>query len=267
MAEGLQHSIERDELRLHFQPIVGLSDNQLIGVEALVRWERPGVGLLGPADFLDASERTGQIVPLGQWVTQEACHTAADLEQLDSGPHSMSINLSARQLGEPGVVEMLQEAIKDNGCSPASIVIEVTETAAWGNLDEATTTLESIKALGVNLALDDFGTGYSTLAQLKQFPVDRIKIDQSFVSGLGVDADDTAIVASTISLAHSLGVQTVGEGVETEGQLAILRQLGCDFAQGFLLSRPLTPEQLHAWLPYNRLDSYSALAAGSAACT
>jgi PAS domain S-box-containing protein/diguanylate cyclase (GGDEF)-like protein len=248
LANDLRVGIETGQLRLLYQPIVELANHDVVGVEALVRWERPGYGLLNPSEFIDVAERTGQIVSLGAWVSAQACETAVRLARLGSGPHSMSINLSARQLMDPGVVTMLQCALADTGCDPASVVIEVTETALMQDMAGATATLEAIKALGVALALDDFGTGYSSLLYLKNFPVDRIKIDQSFIGGLGVDADDTAIVASTISLAHSVGVQAVAEGVETVDQLTLLRQMGCDFAQGFLFSAPLTLAELQRWL-------------------
>ena len=247
LANDLRRGIDRGEMRLLFQPIVELTNDHVVGVEALVRWERPGVGLLAPADFIDIAERTGQIVPLGAWVTEQACRTAVSLAQLGE-PHSMSINLSARQLGDPGVREMLRTALRDSGCPPSDVVIEVTETALMQDMGAATAALEAIKALGVTLALDDFGTGYSSLLYLKNFPLDRIKIDRSFVGGLGVDADDSAIVASTISLAHSVGVQVLAEGVETVDQLTLLRQMGCDFAQGHLFSRPLALGQLQRWL-------------------
>jgi PAS domain S-box-containing protein/diguanylate cyclase (GGDEF)-like protein len=248
LANDLRVGIETGQLRLLYQPIVELANHDVVGVEALVRWERPGFGLLSPSEFIDAAERTGQIVSLGAWVSAQACQTAVRLAQLASAPHSMSINLSARQLMDPGVVGMLQCALADTGCDPASVIIEVTETALMQDMARATATLQAMKALGVALALDDFGTGYSSLLYLKNFPVDRIKIDQSFIGGLGVDADDTAIVASTISLAHSVGVQAVAEGVETVDQLTLLRQMGCDFAQGFLFSAPLTLAELQRWL-------------------
>ncbi|MCW2599206.1 MAG: hypothetical protein JWM02_1035 [Frankiales bacterium] len=249
LVSDLTRGIERDELRLLFQPIVELTDNHFVGVEALVRWERPGLGLLGPVDFIDHAEDTGEIVPLGAWVAQHACHAAAELALRGGGPHTVSINLSARQLSDPGVVQMLAEALQDTGCDPSLIDIEVTETALTSDLDAATATLEAIKALGVTLALDDFGTGYSSLLYLKHFPVDRIKIDMSFVRGLGTDVDDTTIVSSTIALAHRIGVRCVAEGVETVDQLALLQQMGCDFAQGYMFSRPITLEQLHQWVP------------------
>ena len=160
----------------------------------------------------------------------------------------MSVNLSARQLSDPGLVEMLRDAIADSGCAPSAIIVEVTETALTYDLGAATATLEAIKALGVGLDLDDFGTGYSSLLYLRHFPVDRIKIDRSFVAGLGSNSADTAIVASTIALAHSIGIAAIAEGVETAEQLAILRQMGCDFAQGYLFSRPVELAALTTWL-------------------
>jgi len=178
LANDLHRGIENDELRLHFQPIIELATNAVVGVEALVRWERPGVGLLGPVSFIEMAERTGQIVLLGAWVARHACAAAAGLAQRADGPGVVSINLSARQLSDPGLVDMLRHAITDSGCAPSAIVVEVTETALTYDLGAATATLEAIKALGVGLDLDDFGTGYSSLLYLKHFPVDRIKIDQ-----------------------------------------------------------------------------------------
>ena len=251
LANDLHRGIERGELRLHYQPIMQLRTNEVVGVEALVRWERPGVGLLNPVSFIDMAERTGQIVPLGVWVVRQACLAAANLARLPNGPRSVSINVSARQLSEPGLVAMLSEALRESGCAPSMIIVEVTETALTYDLDAATATLEAIKALGVGLDLDDFGTGYSSLLYLRHFPVDRIKIDQSFVAGLGSNHADTAIVASTIALAHSIGIQAVAEGVETTEQLKGLREMGCDFAQGFLLSRPMPLDALNDWLGHH----------------
>lgn len=265
LANDLHRGIENDELRLHFQPIIELATNAVVGVEALVRCERPGVGLLGPVSFIEMAERTGQIVLLGAWVARHACAAAADLARRADGPGVVSINLSARQLSDPGLVDMLRHAITDSRCAPSAIVVEVTETALTYDLGAATATLEAIKALGVGLDLDDFGTGYSSLLYLKHFPVDRIKIDRSFVAGLGSDSADTAIVASTIALAHSIGIQALAEGVETPDQLAILRQMGCDFAQGFLISRPVELEVLTAWLDQrvpDRVEPRSEVAAG-----
>lgn len=248
LSNDLHRGIADGELRLHFQPIVALATNDVVGVEALVRWERPGVGLLAPGSFIDVAERTGEIVALGAWVARHACLAAVELAQGAAAPRTVSINISARQLSDPGLVEMLSDALTGTGCPPSNIIVEVTETALLNDIGAATSVLEAIKALGVDLDLDDFGTGYSSLLYLKHFPVDRIKIDQSFVNGLGIDAADTAIVASTIALAHSVGLSAVAEGVETADQLALLRQMGCDFAQGYLLSRPLPLAELQTWL-------------------
>ncbi|WP_227425719.1 putative bifunctional diguanylate cyclase/phosphodiesterase [Pengzhenrongella sicca] len=248
LANDLHRGIQNDELRLHYQPIMDLASNDIVGMEALVRWERPGVGLLNPVSFIDVAERTGQIVQLGTWVARHACEIAAGLAPRPAGPRTVSINVSARQLSDPGLVEMLTTALRETGCPPSALVVEVTETALMDDLATAATTLDTIKELGVGLDLDDFGTGYSSLLYLKHFPVDRIKIDQSFVAGLGSNWADTAIVASTIALAHSIGILAVAEGVETPHQLEQLRAMGCDFAQGFLLSRPIPPEALTDWL-------------------
>ena len=255
LGADLHDGIANDELRLHYQPILDLSDDTVIGVEALVRWERPGVGLLSPASFIEVAERTGQIIALGAWVARTACRTAVDRQSPDGTPFSVSINVSGRQLGDPGLVEMLRTALRDAGCPPEALVVEITETALMDDLSAAAVTLDEIKAMGVRLDLDDFGTGYSSLVYLKHFPVDRIKIDQSFVAGLGTDYADTTIVASTIALAHAVGIRAVAEGVETSAQLALLRHMGCDYAQGYLLSRPLDADALTRWLTTRETDA------------
>jgi EAL domain-containing protein (putative c-di-GMP-specific phosphodiesterase class I)/GGDEF domain-containing protein len=248
LANELHHAIDHDELRLHYQPIMDLATNEVTGVEALVRWERPGLGLLTPAHFIDAAERTGQIVPLGNWVIAQACENAPSLGHHSHGPRTMSINVSARQLADPGLIATLRGAITSGGLAPFTIVIEVTESVLLDDLSGTAASLEAIKALEVGLDLDDFGTGYSSLQYLKNLPIDRIKVDRSFVAGLGTDATDTAIIASTIALAHSLGLRAIAEGVETDEQLTLLRGMGCDFAQGYLISRPTDLESLTAWL-------------------
>ena len=248
LANDLYHGIVHDELRLHFQPIMDLATNEVAGVEALVRWERPGVGLLSPVSFIEVAERTGQIVLLGTWVARNACLAAARLGRSTGGSRTVSINVSARQLSDPGLVQMLRQAVHDSGCAPSTVIVEVTESVLLRDLGAISATLDAIKALGIGLDLDDFGTGYSSLVHLKHFPVDRIKIDREFVSGLGARIADTAIVASTIALAHSVGVLAVAEGVETADQLELLQSMGCDFAQGYLISRPLDLDAFIAWL-------------------
>ncbi len=248
LASDLHHAIEQDELRLHYQPIMDLSTNEIAGVEALARWEHPGVGLIAPSDFIDAAERTGQIIPLGNWVVRTACNNALRLGSHSGGPRTMSINISARQLRDPNLITTLRDAMEDGKCAPSTIVIEVTESVLLHDLKTVAASLEAIKALDVGLDLDDFGTGYSSLQYLRNLPIDRLKVDQGFVAGLGVNGADTAIVASTIALAHALGLKAIAEGVETNEQLALLREMGCDFAQGYLLSRPADMESFTTWL-------------------
>ncbi len=248
LASDLHHAIEHDELRLHYQPIMDFATNEIAGVEALVRWERPGVGLLAPGEFIEAAERTGQIIPLGNWVVRTACNNALRLGSHSGGPRTMSINVSASQLRDPGLIATLGDAMVEGNCAPSTIVIEVTESVLLHDLKMVAASLEAIKELDVGLDLDDFGTGYSSLQYLRNLPIDRLKVDQGFVAGLGVNGADTAIVASTIALAHALGLRSIAEGVETTEQLALLREMGCDFAQGYLLSRPADMESITTWL-------------------
>ena len=248
LASELHYAIDHDELRLHYQPIMDFATNEITGVEALVRWERPGVGLLAPARFLDVAERTGQMVSLGDWVIRTACHNALRLGNHTGGPRTMSVNVSASQLQDPSLIVTLIEAMAEGKCAPSTIVIEVTESVLLHDLQAVAVSLEAIKALNIGLDLDDFGTGYSSLQYLRNLPIDRLKVDQGFVAGLGVSGADTAIVASTIALAHALGLRSIAEGVETIQQLTLLRELGCDFAQGYLISRPTDMEAFSAWL-------------------
>ena len=256
LGNDLHHGIVHGELRLHFQPIMDVATGKIAGVEALVRWDRPGVGLLSPVSFIEVAERTGHIVPLGAWVTHTACEMAVKLLAQDPCAPKVSINVSPRQLSDPGLVAMLSAALQETGCPPSALIIEITETALMSDLGAAAATLDVIKELGVGLDLDDFGTGYSSLVYLKLFPVDRIKIDQSFVAGLGSDYADTAIVASTIALAHSVGIEVVAEGVETPEQLELLREVGCDYVQGYLLSRPLETALLGSWLAAHQSGAF-----------
>ncbi len=264
LASDLRYAIEHEELRLHYQPIMDFATNEIAGVEALVRWERPGVGLLAPGSFIDVAERTGLIVSLGNWVVRTACNNALRLGSHSGGPRTMSINVSAGQLRDPGLITTLREAMVEGNCAPSTIVIEVTESVLLDDLDTVAASLAAIKALDVGLDLDDFGTGYSSLQYLRSLPIDRIKVDQGFVAGLGINGADTAIVASIIALAHALGLRSIAEGVETHEQLVLLREMGCDFAQGYLLSRPADMEAFTVWLDgYVPADVLPA--AGSAA--
>jgi diguanylate cyclase (GGDEF)-like protein/PAS domain S-box-containing protein len=244
-ASVLRRAIDREELRLHYQPVIGLKDGRLTGVEALVRWQHSKRGLLGPADFVPLAESSGAVVELGAWVLREACDQAARW-QAEGRELAVGINLSPRQMVGGQFLDLVGDVLKQTGARPDLLVLEVTESAVMDD-PGAAEVLQALRDLGAKLALDDFGTGYSSLTYLKRFPVDSIKIDRSFVAGLGRDPDDDAIVASVGSLARSVGKTVVAEGVETAAQLAILRGLRVDQAQGFLWSPPLPADQLEGW--------------------
>ena len=230
---ALHHALERAELRIHYQPIISLTTSRCIGAEALVRWEHPERGLVTPDDFIGLAEESGLSVPMGAWVLEEACRTVVRWHEQAgvSSPFSVSVNLSARQLAQTDVVQLVRSALETTGADPAMLGLEITESVLMG--ETSVETVAALKALGVKLSIDDFGTGYSSLGHLKRFPVDQVKVDRSFVDGLGTDPEDSAIVAAVVSLGHALGLEVVAEGVETERQLDELVRLGCDQAQGF----------------------------------
>ncbi len=236
----LHHALERDEFVLHYQPVVDLGTGRLNGMEALIRWNHPERGLVPPLAFIPAAEESGFIVEMGAWVLHEACRQAAEWP----APLHVAVNLSVRQLADDDIVATVAHALAISGLDPGRLVLEVTESALMANAESAVGYLIDLKHLGVQLAIDDFGTGYSSLVYLKRMPVDIIKIDRSFVDGLGTDPEDTAIVESVVSLAHAVGVKTVAEGVETQRQFDALCALGCDFGQGYLWSRPVPDDAL-----------------------
>jgi diguanylate cyclase (GGDEF)-like protein/PAS domain S-box-containing protein len=243
----LRHAVARDQLRLHYQPIVALEGESVVGVEALVRWQHPERGLVPPDEFIQLAENRGLIVDIGEWVLREACRQAALWTCAGAGgqPLHMAVNISALQLApSAGLVDSVAEILRVSGVDPSMIVLEVTESALMGDAEAALGILTQLKALGVSLAIDDFGTGYSSLVYLKRFPVDVLKIDRSFIGGLGQDPEDSAIVASVVGLARAVGIVAVAEGVETTGQLVALQELGCEFGQGYLWSRPMPAIEL-----------------------
>jgi diguanylate cyclase (GGDEF)-like protein/PAS domain S-box-containing protein len=247
---ALRQALERNEFRLHYQPIKALADGRIAEVEALVRWERPGEGLVPPARFIPVAEETGLIIPIGQWVLEQACQQARVWQSLSPGdpPLVMSVNLSGRQFQHPGLVADIERTVQAAGLDPRTLKLEVTESVAMRDADATIEKLKALKALGIQLAIDDFGTGYSSLTYLKHFPVDTLKIDRSFVDGLGQDPQDTAIVRSVVALAKTLHLQVTGEGIETPDQAAHLRMLGCDRGQGYLFARPMPPDAVSALL-------------------
>ena len=247
----LRHALDHDGLRLHYQPLVDLRSGALCGAEALVRLEHPDRGLVPPAEFIPVAEETGLVVPLGAWVVAKAAAQAAAWRGLQPGDAplmTVSINLSGRQLNTPGFAVEVAAAIDRSGADASHLCFEITENALLDAGGAGVATLEGLKELGVRLAIDDFGTGHSSLTWLRRLPADFLKIDKAFVAGLGVHHGDTAIVRAVLDLGRALGLVTVAEGVETPEQLAALRDLGCDWAQGFLLARPGPPGTVTALL-------------------
>ncbi len=245
----LWRALERREFLLHYQPIVGLTaDVPTLGVEALLRWQQSDGELVSPGRFIPMAEEIGLIVQIGEWVLREACAQARSWLDQGISLGRIAVNLSVRQFQQAGLVKMVEKVLQESGLPPFMLELEITESALAGDLDQAAATLEALRKLGVQLAVDDFGTGYSSLAYLKRFPLNQLKIDQSFVRGIGVDDNDEAIIRATIALAHSLGLKVIAEGVETEQQLHVVQQLGCDSYQGYWMSRPLPPQDFVALL-------------------
>lgn len=242
---ALRRAVERDELVLEYQPLIHLSDGRIIGVETLVRWAHPQRGLLQPAQFVPVAEETGVIVAIGHWVLVEACRQArAWAQAFPEDPPEVAINVSARQLAHPEIVDDVRKAISATSIDPSTLCLEITESVLMKDAEVSVRTLRALKSLGVRLAVDDFGTGYSSLSYLKRFPVDYLKVDRSFVRGLGRDPEDTAIVSAVVTLAATLGLGVIAEGVETELQLAELSRLNCSIGQGFYWSKPLSDVDL-----------------------
>ncbi|HCN88346.1 MAG TPA: PAS domain S-box protein [Oxalobacteraceae bacterium] len=238
----LRHALERDEFVVHYQPQVDLSSGRIVGMEALIRWNHPVHGQIAPARFIGLAEEMGLIIPIGAWVMRTACIQTKSWQQAGLGDLRVAVNLSPRQFTQKAFVQSIAEVLQATGLEARFLDLELTESMVMHDVDNAIAILRNLKALGVHISIDDFGTGYSSLSYLRRFPIDVLKIDQSFVNDLTVDPDDAAIVVSIISLAHSLRLQVIAEGVETAEQLAFLRARGCDQVQGYYFSRPLAPE-------------------------
>jgi EAL domain-containing protein (putative c-di-GMP-specific phosphodiesterase class I) len=217
-------------------------------MEALIRWQHPELGLLPPARFINLAEETGLIVPIGNWVLRTACAQARAWQQAGYGDLRVAVNLSARQFSQQDLAQSIDEALEQTGLAPDCLEIELTESLVMDDVEDAIGILRRLKGLGVKLSIDDFGTGYSSLAYLKRFPIDVLKIDQSFVRDITVDPDDAAIVTSIISLAHNLKLLVIAEGVETAEQLAYLARHGCSQMQGYHFSPPVTAEAFESML-------------------
>ncbi len=239
----LREAIAKDEFLLYYQPQFDLRTGKVTGVEALIRWNRAGEGVLQPASFIHVAEDTDLIIPIGDWVIRKACEDGKRL--LDMGfPLRVSVNISAKQLSYVDLLSLVEEAISQTSFSPSMLDLEITESALMKNKDRARTLLTELKKRGVTVSIDDFGTSYSSLNYLKYFPVDRLKIDRSFIADITSDPNDVAIATTIIAIAHNLGLKAVAEGVETEDQLTFLKLWQCDEAQGFLFSPPVSFENL-----------------------
>jgi diguanylate cyclase (GGDEF)-like protein/PAS domain S-box-containing protein len=239
----LRNALERGEFLLHYQPQVDLHSGKIVGMEALIRWLHPELGMVSPLRFIGLAEETGLIIPIGAWVLRTACAQCQAWQQAGLGRLRIAVNLSARQFAQQDLVRFIADVLEDTGLDPTCLEIELTESLVMKDVERAIGVLRDLKSLGVHISVDDFGTGYSSLSYLKRFPIDVLKIDQSFVRDITLDSDDAAIVASIISLAHSLRLHVIAEGVETEEQLAYLRQHRCDEMQGYYFSRPVSASE------------------------
>jgi diguanylate cyclase (GGDEF)-like protein len=248
LEQELHFALERDELRLVYQPVFDTATGEAVGAEALLRWDSPR-GPISPSEFIPIAEETGLVMPIGDWVLRTACHQAAAWRREFGRGLPVSVNIAARQLTRPGLATQVLVALGEAGAEPDDLVLEITEHGVLEDFAAAFRHLQEVRALGVRVAVDDFGTGWSSLSYLQRLPVDELKIDRSFVATLGVEGPSMAIVGALVSLAHGLSLTVVAEGVETEEQLAELRRLGCDFVQGFLLARPGPPEAVGVDVP------------------
>lgn len=244
LESGLRHALERNEFILHYQPQIDLAHDRIIGVEALIRWQHPELGLVPPNDFISLLEETGLIVPVGEWVLRTACAQSRAWQEQGLAPVRMAVNLSARQFSDPGLITVLRRTLEATNLAADLLELEITESLLMRSTERTLKTLDELSALGTKLAIDDFGTGYSSLSYLKRFPVDSLKIDRSFIRDVVTDADDHAIVSAVIAMAHRLKLRVIAEGVETETQLELLRQHGCDAFQGYLFSRPVPAREM-----------------------
>ena len=255
----LRQAVERDELVLHYQPKTFTRSGHIAGAEALVRWQHPSRGLVAPAVFIDVAEETGLIVPIGEWVLRKACDEV--MTWLESGLKAVpvAVNLSSAQFHVADLLARIASILNETALDPSYLAVEITESMVMRDTREAHEILNRLKELGVQVAIDDFGTGYSTLSSLKDLPIHQLKIDQAFVKDLAQGSKDVAITRAIIDMAHGLGLTVIAEGVESEDQLSVLREQGCDEVQGFLIGQPLRSEEFAALLglhesPHERLE-------------
>jgi len=248
LLNALHHALERDQLQVYYQPQVAMQNGHVIGAEALLRWQHPELGMVSPAEFIPVAEGSGLILPIGEWVLRSAVRQAKTWIDEGFGPLIMAVNLSAVQFRHPDLPELVTRILDEEGLPHEYLELELTEGVAMHNPQGVIAVMNNLHERGVRMSIDDFGTGYSSLSYLKKFKVYKLKIDQSFVRDISTDPEDKAIVSAIISLAKGLGLKTIAEGVETAGQLAFLREQGCDEMQGYLFSKPVPVEQFEALL-------------------
>ena len=244
----LRRALEHDQLRVYFQPQFAIADRRLVGVEALLRWQHPELGMVSPGEFIPIAEESGSILPIGEWVLRSAVRQMCAWQRAGLPLLSVAVNLSAVQFRQANLTQVVSRILDEEGLPAQFLELELTESVAMDNPLAAIEMMDKLRMRGVRMSIDDFGTDYSSMSYLKRFRVHKLKIDRSFVADLSRDPDDEAIVAAIISLAHNLGLQTVAEGVESEAQLAFLQQKGCDEAQGYLFGAPVPAVQLEAML-------------------
>jgi EAL domain-containing protein (putative c-di-GMP-specific phosphodiesterase class I) len=252
LANVLRHALERHELQLHYQPQLSLQDGHIVGVEALLRWEHPEMGMVSPAEFIPIAESTGQIIQIGEWVLRTAARQLKDWMDGGMPPMIMAVNLSAVQFRQNDLPELVNRILDEEKLPHHFLELELTEAAAMDNPRAAINVMDKLHERGIRMSIDDFGTGYSSLSYLKQFNVYKLKIDQSFVRDISDDPGDRAIVTAIINMASGLGLQTIAEGVETASQLNFLRLQGCNEVQGYYFSKPLTAKQFEAFAAKNK---------------
>jgi diguanylate cyclase (GGDEF)-like protein len=259
--EELRRALKREEFVVHYQPRLNLETGLIVGMEALLRWNAPGRGLVPPLEFLPFAERTGLIVPIGEWILRRACQQLRSWHDQGLTALALSVNLSVHQLEHPGLIHCVSTILKETGIAPETLELELTESAVMKDIEACIPVLHQLKDLGIGISIDDFGTGYSSLAYLKRLPVDVLKIDRSFVNDIAITSTDAAIVAAIVTVAHQLKLTTVAEGVTCNAQLGVLGQLGCDEVQGFLFSRAV-PEQDFADLVWRERGEPALLGIG-----
>ena len=244
----LRYALERDEFELHYQPQLNLRNGQIEGVEALIRWHHPQAGTISPGLFIPLAEETGLIIDIGQWVLETACCQARQWQAMNLGLSHMSVNLSSVQFNQGNLTKQVAQTLRNSGLPPHMLELEITETALMQDASAAICTLNELKGLGIRLAVDDFGTGYSSLGYLQKLPIDTLKVDNCFVRGVTSDPKNQIILQSAIHMGHGLGLSIVAEGVETNDEQSLLERYQCDFAQGYLIGKPMPPQHLQTYL-------------------